>query len=364
MKMKQLILLLVILWSGFTLSAQEGFKITGNLGGTLGGKLILVGTGQQGNVGLGETLMENGSFRFEGKVDGMMPAYILTEQQQLVVTLMLENTDYAIVAGESGIEVRGGGEAQAVLSQYDAVNRVVLREKMKMEQEMQAAYASQNQMKLQALQQQFAKVMEETGKQQAALFAAHKDSPVTAFVIASSMGQMDYASLRPLYDGLGETAKNSPFGQAIARQLEVFKQVEVGAVAPDFQGTTIEGETVSLHGINAKLKLVDFWASWCKPCREEMPDVAKLYKKYHDKGLEIVGVSLDEKKEEWVKASRDDKITWVNLSDLLGGRSPIAALYVVRAIPQTFLLDGENRIIAKGLHKKDLEKKIAEILGE
>ena len=361
--MKSLFLFLLLLTS-FSISAQEEFKITGNLGGTLGGKLILVGAGQQGNVSLGETMMENGTFQFVGKVDGIMPAYILTERQQPIATLMLENVEYVIVAGESGIEIRGGGAAQAILSQYDAINQIILRERMKMEQEMKAAYASQNQMKLQVLQQQFSKVMEEAEKQQMALFTAHKDSPVTAFVIASGMEQLEYVTLKPLYDGLGETAKNSPYGRAIARQLEVFKQVEVGSVAPDFQGATPEGGTVSLYGVTSELKLVDFWASWCGPCRAEMPSMVKLYKKYHEKGLEIIGVSLDEKKEDWLKASQNDKITWQNISDLQGWRSPIATRYLVRAIPQTFLLDGDNRIIAKGLRGKDLEKKIAEILGE
>ena len=344
-----------------TSMAQEGFKITGHLGGTLGGDLVLATTGAEGLVKLDEAVMVNGEFEFVGRVDGLILAYILTAEQQPVATLMLENLEYTIVAGESGIEVLGGGESQKILNQYNAINQTIARKKMLMEQETRAAYAQQNQMKLQTLQQQFQKVMEEAGAKQAELFRTYKDSPVTAFVIASGMGQMDYTSLKAVYDKLGETAKNSPYGQAIVQQLAVFKQVEPGSVAPDFKGTTSGGETVSLHGLKAKVKLVDFWASWCGPCRQEMPNVVKIYKKYREAGLEIIGVSLDTKAPDWLKAMKDEKMTWPNIMDEQQG---IAARYLVRGIPHTVLLDENNRIIAKNLRGKALEKKIAELLGE
>lgn len=114
--------------------------------------------------------------------------------------------------------------------------------------------------------------------------------------------------------------------QLIAIQLAALKQVEPGSVAPDFKGVTLNGDTLSLHGIKARVKLLDFWASWCEPCRRETPNVRKIYQKYHDKGLEIIGVSLDDKKQEWAKAMKNDKVTWPNVSDLKGKNSEIAAV--------------------------------------
>lgn len=363
--MKRILISLVIILSTLAESrAQESFKIIGRLGGTLEGNLTLVGSGPKGAVKLGEAAMVNGNFEFTGTVTGMVPAYILTAEQKPVATLMLENLEYTIVAGEIGIEVQGGGESQTIWNQYNAINQKMAREQMQMEQEARAAYAQQNQMKLQALQDQFNKVMGELGAKQTQLFQTYKDSPVTAFVIVSGMQQMDYASLKSLYDMLGEPARTSSFGQMIVQQLDLFKQVEPGSVAPDFEGTTADGATVSLHGIKAKVKLVDFWASWCGPCRQEMPNVVKIYKKYHDAGLEILGVSLDTKRDDWVKAMTTDKMTWPNISDLKGWQSEFAARYLVRAIPHTVLLDENNRIIAKNLRGKALEKKIAELLGE
>ena len=203
-----IILSILLLLANTSLFAQEGFKIAGRLGGTLGGKLLLVTIGTEGAVKLDETEMTNGNFEFTGKVDAMTPAYILTEERKPIASLMLENTEFAIVAGQEGIEVEGGGEAQKIWNRYEAITRLVSREKMKMEQEAQQAYAQQNQMKLQAIQQQYLKVAEEAGTQQSALFKTYKDSPVTAFMIFTVMQQADYEYLKELYDGPGETAKN------------------------------------------------------------------------------------------------------------------------------------------------------------
>ena len=359
MEKKIFILWLALFGLSFVSKAQNGFKITGRLGGTLGGNLVLVANNAQGPVQLGQAVMVNGNFDFSGKVDGMMPAYILTDQQQPVATIMLENTDYTVVAGATGIEVQGGGEAQKIWNEFDAINRLVYQEQMKMQQEIRAAQASSNGMKMQALQEEFQKKMEEVGIKQGELFNKYKDSPVSAFMIATGMEQMDYATLKMFYDGLGVLAKQCLYGQIIARQMEKFKQVEVGAVPADFMGLTAKGDTVSLYGVEAKLKLVDFWASWCAPCRAEMPNVKKVYKKYRGKGLEIIGVSIDKTLDDWTKALQEDKLPWRNIIDPEG---KIASYFQVKAIPHTVLLDAENRIIAKDLRGKELENKIAELL--
>ena len=126
-------------------------------------------------------------------------------------------------------------------------------------------------------------------------------------------------------------------------------------------GLTAEGDTVSLYAVKAKLKLVDFWASWCNPCRAEMPNVKKVYKKYHEKGLEIIGVSIDPKPQDWLKALQDENLPWPNIIDPEG---KIAAYFLVQAIPHTILLDENNKILAKNLRGKELEKKIAALLGQ
>ena len=140
------------------------------------------------------------------------------------------------------------------------------------------------------------------------------------------------------------------------------ESLSVGRVAPDFTVQTPEGKSFTMYSVKAKLKIIDFWASWCGPCRGENPHVVEIYKEYHPKGLEIFGVSLDNNKEAWVKAIADDGLVWKHGSDLKGWQSAPAQLYSVTGIPHTVLLDENNKIIAKNLRGDELKQKIAELL--
>lgn len=359
-----IVILWIILGANFVGLAQDSFKIVGRLGGSLGGHLVLVGRTSTGIVNLGEADMVNGAFEFSGKVDSLIPAYILTAERQPIAVLMLENFEYTLVAGESGIEVQSCSDAQRVWNEFNEINMGIQREKFKMEQEARVAYSQANQMKLKSLQEQCEKMMVAAVKKKRELLDVYKESPVSAFVIVSEMGQMDYGLLKASFEQLGEGAKNSSFGQLIMRQILQFQRVEVGSVAPDFKGVNVNGDTLSLYGTQGKIKLIDFWASWCGPCRQEVPNLCRVYKKYRDKGLEIIGISLDTERQNWEKAMKDEKMNWSNITDLKGWKSEIVGLYCVKGIPCTFLLDEHNNIIAKNLRGRELEKKIEELLGK
>lgn len=354
---------LIILAVGLSMAgiAQEGFKIVGDLGGTLGGKLMLVASTPKGVMKLGETEMVEGKFEFSGSVEGLTLAYILTEQRQPIATLMLENRDFLLVAGASGIEVQGS-EQQTVWNQFEAVTREVGRKKLQLEQQAKAAYAAGNQMQLQALQEEFGQFASAMQKKQEALLEEYSDAPAAACFVASAMEQLDYQGLSEWYGKLGETARVSFFGRIVAEKVETLRNLEVGGTAPDFRAATLNGDTISLYGTSGKVKLLDFWASWCGPCRAENPNVRKIYEKYHQAGLEIIGISLDNKKQDWAKAIRDDKLSWVHVSDLGGWQSELGRLYAVKAVPCTYLLDENNRVVAKNLRGKALQKKIEEML--
>lgn len=155
-------------------------------------------------------------------------------------------------------------------------------------------------------------------------------------------------------------------GKSLITLIASLKKADVGGAAPSFSAKTPEGKTLALNDILGKYTIIDFWASWCKPCRRENPNVVRVYNQYHDKGLNIISVSLDKAGQEdrWIKAIEDDKMNWHHVSNLKGWSDPIAQQYSVRSIPATFLLDENGKIIAKNLRGNALDAKIASLLGE
>ena len=347
-------LLLSIVAASMTLAAcnaQSGYKVTGTVEGMPDGKAIIATVNGSSLDTLAKADVKNGSFEFTGNVSEPTGAYIMVIGQRGAIPFMLENANITVNAGQAGLTVTGS-EGQKIYDQFMAINTTTQQEAMKLQQEYQAANGDQA--KMQAVQEAYAKLMTDAQAKETELIKANPDSYVSTFVIVSSMGQMEYEQLKERYNLMGE--------KAIAAQIAKLESTAIGQIAPNFSFTSPEGESISLYDIKGKVKLIDFWASWCGPCRGENPHVVEIYKEYHPKGLEIFGVSLDNNKEAWVKAIADDGLVWKHGSDLKGWQSAPAQLYSVSGIPHTVLLDENNKIIAKNLRGDELKQKIAELL--
>ena len=192
--------------------------------------------------------------------------------------------------------------------------------------------------------------------------SAKNNYGVAYFIKDYMIRSMPFDTVQVAYDALTDRVKQSAPGLELKNAVEALAAVSIGGTAPDITLMTPDSTELSLSSLRGHYVLLDFWASWCLPCRQENVNLIKIYKRYRPKGLEIISVSIDDNKQAWLSAIGQDGCDWKNVSDLKGGQSEIAADYCVKGIPCTFILDGENRIVAKNLRGKDLEKKIDEML--
>ena len=189
-------------------------------------------------------------------------------------------------------------------------------------------------------------------------------SYVSPSIVGSLSYEMEAGEIETMINELDSSVASIPPVIALRERVNKMKSVAVGQKAPDFTMNDVNGNPVSLKSkLGSKLLLLDFWAAWCGPCRQENPNLVKVYKEFNKKGFDVFAVSLDQKKEDWVKAISDDNLTWTHVSDLQYWNSEAAKTYAVTSIPCNYLLDETGTIIGRNLRGTDLFNKVNEVLN-
>ena len=357
LRMKIIVLLInVVIIFSVTCKAQEGYQISGKNSGVPDGKVLLI-NGEKGKSDtLGITQIKNGVFVFTGKVNGPVAVYITLSDGNGMIPLILENTNFMINVNDNGALIQGGRQ-QELLTHYTRISQSFVSEQAKIVAEAQQPGAN-----IQALQNQVNKAYEMSVNATLNLIKANPDEYATVYVIALGILKETEEELRLKYELLGEGARATIPGKQIAAALDQYAKLVEGKVAPNFTVEKPDGSLFSLYDIPAKLKLVYFWLSTDPSCRQDNIELVKLYSQYRPQGLEIISISLDDDRVKWKNTIGLDGMVWINGLDLRGFDSLVARLYMVNDLPTIFLIDAENRIVAKGLRGNDLRKKIAELL--
>lgn len=345
-----------------TATNGNAYTIEGKLQNATPGQIYLFELGEQQFIARDTAdISQDGTFSFQGEV-AEPTLYRLGLDQQNGMMMVLENKNIKVEADARDLNSTAKFENSEDSELFQRLNKMVAESRQKemaLSEQFNRAMSEGKTEEAEGYRQQYLGLQKEIKS----FIAKHPQSVVSAFGTLSLVNpQLDFTFADSMLTLYTQHMPESKYTKALNERLSSMRTTALGSVAPDFTLPTPEGGQMALSELRGKYVLIDFWASWCAPCRKENPNVVKMYNKYKDKGFEIFGVSLDQSREKWLKAIADDKLTWPQVSDLKGWESSAAQLYQVDAIPQTILLDKEGKIIAKGLRGEELEAKIASLV--
>lgn len=383
--MKKIILLVTVALSLFSCNnlADGEYLITGNIKGMKNGLVFL---GKQSPVGMGvETIdtvkIVDGKFEIKGKITEPEIHYIHIDKTNGKVPFILEE-------GKIEIEVDKDSLSKSKLSgtynneEFSKFNEETGKIQKRLQKKvmdfqtknmaaMQEAYKKNDTITMNALKTQYDAIQKDMSDYTFGYPKTHPESFISVLITQAMFGNKKFkpTAIEATFNSLDESLKKSKPGKLIKENLETLKKqsvakknIAIGSIAPDFKAPSPEGKMISLKESLGKVTLIDFWASWCQPCRMENPNVVAIYNEFHKKGLNIISVSLDKDATKWKEAIAKDKLVWTQISNLKEFKDPIVSEYGISQIPSTFLLDATGKIVAMDLRGESLKTKIKELL--
>ena len=322
----------------------------------------------------------DGKFTFTGKAEKPALAFIAIDKNPQKARFFLENTPitldiYADSIAKSKVK---GGIVNKSFTNFLEGTKPINAPLKKIGDEFKAAMAAKDSVKQATLKQEFPIAQKKVQQELISYYQKFiKENPKSYFSFILLRDVSKGGAFKPdvalgLFNGLNAKIKKSEDGLKLQKILEdkvnakpiVKQSMTVGTVIKDFSAPNPKGKKINLYSVKGKYTLVDFWASWCRPCRRENPNVVNNYNEFHSKGFNVIGVSLDKDKAKWEAAIAKDGLEWAQVSNLKFWSEPIAKSFGIRSIPQNFLIDENHKIVAVNLRGPALKQKLTELLGE
>ncbi len=350
---------------------ENEFLISGTAEGFEDGQKVFLQVQGENEMMAKDTVeVKNGKFEIKGAFESLEIA-IVTLEGNNPIPFIMENGNITIKVNKDTIQnsTVGGTPENDLFQDYSSKTKVIYKKitdfQSSKQQEFMSAQAANDTATMNGLMNQLKTMQDELVVLAKDVIAKNDDKYLSALLLENNLATQTITAeeAKTYFEKFTDKIKQTRAGKSIEKIVKAATAVVIGKPAPDFSAPSPEGTTVSLKESLGKVTIIDFWASWCAPCRQENPNVVAMYNELHDKGLNIIGVSLDRDGDQWKEAITKDGLTWAHVSNLKFWQDPIAELYNVKSIPATFILDENGNIVAKDLRGDALKAKVKELLG-